>query len=636
MGYKKVSEFEEIFNIKDSDMFLIDRGGQPKAIKAINMMKYFGSGGGGGAEPSGILSITISGNNTVDNNAWFTGSSIAYDTISGAYGWLYGRDLKEIKISYNGHDYVYWDTTETKPAYFFQFIDDDNAVIIMGGGADSTKFDFYIVAGSDNATVENLPSALKHDDVVGAVYDYETLTTTESDFPMTLEFTNMAVVEPEPTATFNFTLTNDDFGTIEGAGVSAYRKTFSGISDFLNGKDFDELKLQLNDGEELPKGNTGNNAFMIDGGSTDTLKILTVGTDDMSSQGFNLLLYISLAENASTSFGSMAKDEVILVRYNSSGAPSALPDNYMPFTVKFNYYGYVEPSPEPEPEPSGNSFSFTVNDSDYVQISELGESTYGYRKTFSGISDFIKTRAYSKFRAKVNNGELLYQGDDPEKPEGSSNGFMFGPQSYKVYIFMTNVNGTSVYAYIAMETCTSTDSGVGIAMQKDEIIVLSPEDSGTVEIPSELLPLTIELIYVGETDTSFTAMFDQTNLIDTEEIEFPYLIKTCTGLSDFLTNSNLDTLRVKFNGTELSRTDQACFMMLTDYEDIAQIPVFILSIAFNEANPVYGFSCYISKENETQIPDLPSLNKDDVILFDGNAGEISSSLYPITIEFIRE
>lgn len=635
MGYKKVSEFEEIFNIKDSDMFLIDRGGQPKAIKAINMMKYFGSGGGGGAEPSGTLSITISGNNTVDNNAWFTGSRIAYDTNSGAYGWLYGRDLKEIKITYNGHDYVYWDTTETKPAYFFQFIDDDNAVIIMGGGADSSKFDFYIVAGSDNATVENLPSALKHDDVVGAVYDYETLTTTESDFPMTLEFTNMAVVEPEPTATFDFTLTDDDFGTIEGVGLSAYRKTFSGLSDFFNGKDFDELKLQLNDGEELPNADRGGNSFS-ESGSTDTLKALIITTDDMVSQGFNLILYMSLAENASTSFGSMGKDEVILARYNPSGAPSALPDSYMPFTVKFNYYGYVEPSPEPEPEPSGNSFSFTVNDSDYVQISELGESAYGYRKTFSGISDFIKTRAYSKFRAKVNNGELLYQGDDPEKPEGSSNGFMFGPQSYKVYLFMTNVNGTSVYAYIAMETCTSTDSGVGIAMQKDEIIVLSPEGSGTAEIPSELLPLTIELIYVGETDTSFTAMFDQTNLVDTEEIEFPCLIKTCTGLSDFLTNSNLDTLRVKFNGTELSRTDHACLMMLMDYEDIVQIPVFILNITFNEANPVYGFNCYIPKENETQIPDLPSLNKDDVILFDGNAGEISSSLYPITIEFIRE
>lgn len=499
MGYKKVSEFEEIFNIKDSDMFLIDRGGQPKAIKAINMMKYFGSGGGGGAEPSGTLSITISGNNTVDNNAWFTGSSIAYDTNSGAYGWLYGRDLKEIKISYNGHDYVYWDTTETKPAYFFQFIDDDNAVIIMGGGADSSKFDFYIVAGSDNATVENLPSALKHDDVVGAVYDYETLTTTESDFPMTLEFTNMAVVEPEPTATFNFTLTDDDFGTIEGVGLSAYRKTFSGLSDFLNGKDFDELKLQLNDGEELPKGNTGNNAFMIDSGSTDTLKILTIGTDDMSSQGFNLLLYISLAENASTSFGSMAKDEVILVRYNTSGAPSALPDSYMPFTVKFNYYGYVEPSPEPEPEPSGNSFTATFNESDLTDVPEISQS------------------------------------------------------------------------------------------------------------------------------------------------EYQSLRKVVTGLSDFLTASDLETLGIKFNNIELSNyfnsedVSNVNWYMLQDYRQLVSIPIIILSINMGVENPSYGLGVYISLEDDVAFPETSVvLQKDECIICDSNNGEISSSLYPITIEFIRE
>ena len=204
---------------------------------------------------------------------------------------------------------------------------------------------------------------------------------------------------------------------------------------------------------------------------------------------------------------------------------------------------------------------------------------------------------------------------------------------------MTNVNGTSVYAYIAMETCTSTDSGVGISMQKDEIIVLSPEGSGTVEIPSELLPLTIELIYVGETDTSFTAMFDQTNLVDVPELGLQEqgLRKVTTGLSDFLTNSNLDTLRVKFNGTELSRTENACFMMFTDYGQIAQIPLVILNIAFNEANPPYALASYISKENETEIPTTGLfLDKDEVLMIDENGEEISSSLYPITIEFIRE
>lgn len=524
MGYKKVSDFEEIFNIKDSDMFLIDRGGQPKAIKAINMMKYFGSGGGGGAEPSGTLSITISGNNTVDNNAWFTGSSIAYDTNSGAYGWLYGRDLKEIKITYNGHDYVYWDATETKPAYFFQFIDDDNAVIIMGGGADSTKFDFYIVAGSDNATVENLPSALKHDDVVGAVYDYETLTTTESDFPMTLEFTNMAVVDPEPTATFNFTLTNDDFVTIEGVGLSAYRKTFSGLSDFLNGKDFDELKLQLNDGEELPKGNTANNSFMIDSGSTDTLKIFTIGTDDMSSQGFNLILYMSLAENASTSFGSMAKDEVILVRYNTSGAPSALPDSYMPFTVKFNYYGYVEPSPEPEPEPSGNSFSFTVNNSEYGVIDGLGAN--GYRKTVNGISDYLNNNeeyltneeTVANFSAIVN-GIEVFQVNDP-----NGNTFIMNKISSNLWVFAIVVTISEIElnfnGYISLGESDNSDISF-IPTLKDEIIIIRTTDNGAAEIPSEVMPLNIEFKYdESETPTSdsFTATFNESDLTDVPEI----------------------------------------------------------------------------------------------------------------------
>ena len=46
MAIKKISEFTEITALDDNDLFLIERNGKAKYIKAVSSKKYFGSGGG--------------------------------------------------------------------------------------------------------------------------------------------------------------------------------------------------------------------------------------------------------------------------------------------------------------------------------------------------------------------------------------------------------------------------------------------------------------------------------------------------------------------------------------------------------------------------------------------------------------
>ena len=46
MAIKKISEFTEITALNDNDLFLIERNGEAKYIKAVSSKKYFGSGGG--------------------------------------------------------------------------------------------------------------------------------------------------------------------------------------------------------------------------------------------------------------------------------------------------------------------------------------------------------------------------------------------------------------------------------------------------------------------------------------------------------------------------------------------------------------------------------------------------------------
>ena len=69
MAIKKISEFTEITALEDNDLFLIERNGEAKYIKASAMKTYFGDGGGGGGdEPTGGDYIT-------ENEVHFTSDS---------------------------------------------------------------------------------------------------------------------------------------------------------------------------------------------------------------------------------------------------------------------------------------------------------------------------------------------------------------------------------------------------------------------------------------------------------------------------------------------------------------------------------------------------------------------------------
>ena len=232
MAIKKISDFEEIFALNDSDMILIERNGEGKSIKAINLRNYFG---GGGAEIPTSFSITITGDNTATANEYATGAMVAYETIDGVYNWLAGRDLETCKIIYNGHEYVWWDGNGTPPDYLFQFVNEAGYVDIRGLGEHESLFDFCLLAGSENVSpsADQFPVALKGTDLIGAMYSNSSLAMTEASFPVTFEVRTADYEEPDVPVTDDYLNENEACITFDSS--DSYDETNGRVRTSLDG-----------------------------------------------------------------------------------------------------------------------------------------------------------------------------------------------------------------------------------------------------------------------------------------------------------------------------------------------------------------------------------------------------------------
>ena len=58
MAVKKISEFTELLNIQDDDIFLVERDGAGYSVKASVLKQYIGAGGGDTPEDPDTNSIT--------------------------------------------------------------------------------------------------------------------------------------------------------------------------------------------------------------------------------------------------------------------------------------------------------------------------------------------------------------------------------------------------------------------------------------------------------------------------------------------------------------------------------------------------------------------------------------------------
>lgn len=191
MAIKKISEFEEVLNLNDADMILIERNGEAKSIKAINLKKYFGSGTGSNEH----FVLTVSGNNTVHSD--YDNTEIAYEDITGSYDWFASRDSDDLTITYNGHDYTVQDTDNPSQTYMFLMTTLGECIQIYGLTKDSSKYDFVIYLCTDNMTINTLPNVMKKHDRVGVQYGGTAFNITEDSFPVTFEAKTSAYEEPD-------------------------------------------------------------------------------------------------------------------------------------------------------------------------------------------------------------------------------------------------------------------------------------------------------------------------------------------------------------------------------------------------------------------------------------------------------
>lgn len=186
MAVRKISEFEEVLSLKDNDRILLERNGEPKFIKASNLLSYFNI-----EAPTFNGVIDITGDQVLNTG----GDNIfAYDKCEGIYNWVSSRDFENITITYKGNIYKY--TTKVAGEYLGLFItefSEEGYIQIYGQTANASTFDFTLMIMSDNVTSDSFPEEVKEKDNV-VLYCGDIFGITNTDLPVTFNVENNKVV----------------------------------------------------------------------------------------------------------------------------------------------------------------------------------------------------------------------------------------------------------------------------------------------------------------------------------------------------------------------------------------------------------------------------------------------------------
>lgn len=186
MAVRKISEFEEVLSLKDNDRILLERNGEPKFIKASNLLSYFNI-----EAPTFNGVINITGDQVLNTG----GDNIfAYDKCEGIYNWVSSRNFENITITYKGNIYKY--STKVAGEYLGLFItefSEEGYIQIYGQTANASTFDFTLMIMSDNVTSDSFPEEVKEKDNV-VLYCGDIFGILNTDLPVTFNVENNKVV----------------------------------------------------------------------------------------------------------------------------------------------------------------------------------------------------------------------------------------------------------------------------------------------------------------------------------------------------------------------------------------------------------------------------------------------------------
>lgn len=522
MAIKKISEFDLVNYLEDSDLILIERNGVPKSIKVFDLKKYFGSGGS--SDTDGTFEFTVSGTNGVlvtDDPNNFIG--VKYENVEGIYDWFISRTADDLKIVIGENEY-FGDATELGGGNIV--ISKDNGLITILC-SNNDKFGLAMTICSDNVTdTSSLPDGVEAvKDRVFVYYGGNYSEIQETDFPLTIKGVNLLVPEEQDASiTFvNNKLTINmptDSGTTMDEDTQHMRLisfSYSGIFNALNSGTTYALKL---DGTEYtyyegdnPPSDVENSFSVIKGASS-----FTIFARRTSTQSVMLLVGADLSDAISVSYVNEEVEEQLM-------APTWLPSSF-PHIVEFT----IDPV-----APSENEFVVTVTSDNNIPMQ--GNSGMCISNN-AGLVDWLSGKMNSNLSLIYD--ENTYSYTDSVDPV--EYGFTFDINDS--YIQMIVIGAKPVTLYDLQVTMFTKEHSESFGtMEKDDVAV-----SYNLYSHTQLsdFPVTFKFVYnesvepdTPDDELTFTYNVDSDNLVST----------TATGLWDWIQQNG--TFISQENGTEL-------------------------------------------------------------------------------------
>lgn len=533
MAIKKISEFDLVNYLEDSDLILIERNGVPKSIKVFDLKKYFGSGGGS-SDTDGTFEFTVSGTNGVlvtDDPNNFIG--VKYENVEGIYDWFISRTADDLKIVIGENEYS-GDATELGSGGEIAISKSNGLITILCSNND--KFGLAMTICSDNVTdTSSLPDGVEAvKDRVFVYYGGNYSEIQETDFPLTIKGVNLLVPEEQDASiTFvNNKLTINmptDSGTTMDENTQHMRLisfSYSGIFNALSNGTTYALKLDgteytYYEGDNSPS-DIENSFSVIKGASS-----FTIFARRTSTQSVMLLVGADSSDAISVSYVNEEVEEQLM-------APTWLPSSF-PHIVEFT----IDPV-----APSENEFVVTVTSDNNIPMQGNSGTCISNN---AGLVDWLSGKMNSNLSLIYD--ENTYSYTDSVDPV--EYGFTFDINDS--YIQMIVIGAKPVTLYDLQVTMFTKEHSESFGtMEKDDVAV-----SYNLYSHTQLsdFPVTFKFVY-NESVEPDTPDDELTFTYSETDPDLQMLTTVATGLGDWIyENATIDGQTGSITGIDITFTD---------------------------------------------------------------------------------
>lgn len=567
MAVRKISEFKEVLSLKDNDRILLERNGEPKFIKASNLLSYFNI-----EAPTFEGVINISGDHMLNPGG---DNILAYDKCEGIYNWISNRDFENITITYKGNIYKY--TTKAAGEYLGLFISEfseEGYIQIYGQTANASTFDFTLMIMSDNVTSDSFPEEVKEKDNV-VLYCGDLFGITNTDLPVSFEVENNKVINAP---TFNIIDNKVDI-TFDKNSVAAWanmpnehwtdknekngylKVNVPGLYDWINYNSYGDLnRLKLivdNETYNFCNNNLidNNAAFSLYPQETQNNSLMMICQDPINyPDKYIIYSMIPSTDITDNMIGVIHKDD-FLIMLNENSTTWNLSN--LPINVSFKRITGNENPTENSITDNEVNLTFT---SDNIKTIESAQIALLH---LDGISDWLNRKRLSQATISLEGYDCTYK----NVPEGTSfpyEGFQYGPYDSDPALTMIMACTIGVArAFLLFANQDTSDASPSVEISKDDILLdlsnLFSQDFNIDDLPLHIKifcdsDINTEDDYIEDNEINLNFKSEDIKNTESDGITIYYCLKNLPGITDWIGNKAPSDISLYINDAKYEFT----------------------------------------------------------------------------------